>query len=68
MQEKINFKQRELVQFDIDGNIKGTGKICGKTSDNAVTIWIVEIVTGNISKEVYPYSHIGVPHCLLKRV
>jgi len=68
IKDKINYIQGggDFVRFDFDGKTKGTGKICGKTIENEITVWIIEILTGNIDKKIYPYSY--VPHCLLEKM
>jgi len=59
--DKIALNQGDLVAFNIDGKIKGTGRICGKTTEGIIDTWIVKLLDSTIDKETYPYSHIGVP-------
>ena len=61
------FTEGQVVAFDYDGKVKGTGRIRGLISRGIIDMWIIEVteVTG-IDKTVYPWSCIAVAHPSLK--
>ena len=54
-----NFKQNDIVEFN-DGVCKGYGKVVGSFSDAGLfyDLFIIEILSSNITNEEYQYSHL----------
>jgi hypothetical protein len=53
-------KQGQMIRFQVDNVCKGTGKICGIALNGAPVIgkaYIIEIISSNIDKTIYPYTH-----------
>ncbi len=67
--EHPKFAEGQRVHFNIDGNLRGTGRIRGLATTGLVDFWIVETdVAIGIDKEVYPWSCITVSHLQLTAV
>lgn len=68
----LDLSQGDIVEFNIDYNIKGTGKVCGFASTPiyiAGRMVILGIISAEgIDKEVYPYSHVVFPEIQLRKV
>jgi hypothetical protein len=65
--EKPNFIEGQFVTFDLDGKVKGEGFIRGKSVENVIDFWIIEVTKHEgFDKSIYPWSCITVPHTLIK--
>lgn len=66
-QEKPVYAEGQKVFFDVDGVLKGTGRIRGRASEHLIDFWIVEVEVGcGIDRNQYPWSCITVPHTLIR--
>jgi hypothetical protein len=67
---KYKHNEGERIYFDLDGKIKGFGRIRGATTDDLPPIgrsWIIELIQPSpIDSTVYPFSCISVFECQIK--
>lgn len=59
----MKYKQDQKVEFNVDGSVKGTGKVVGLATNGDHIIglsYIIEpddISKTGVSYDIYPYSH-----------
>lgn len=69
--EKVVYAEGDEVTFDMNGIVKGTGRVRGLATNALIDIWVVEYDPTNsagIDPAVYPWSCIAVPHTLMKKI
>ena len=61
--------QGQLVEFNAGDLCHGVGKICGTAAIGEAIIgrpYIIEVISSNIDKKTYPYSHIVIFECMIE--
>lgn len=65
--EKVTYAEGAPVTFDLNGVVKGSGRVRGLSSGGLLDMWIVEVTHAEgIDKALYPWSCLVVPHTLMK--
>jgi len=65
-----DLKQGQRIKFDVDGNLKGTGTIVGKSVNDMPIIGGTYIIEPDIDiiNDVYQYSHFVLPENQFKLI